>query len=285
MSKFLTHIFYKGEALQPTLEFSDGEKYAPLSKTIGLKFDTSERFCIGWHDMANGENHPCPEGARIDKKFELCPACQKRTGFNPAFYNTDKISKQQEARNAEPHHLYLVSMGEAYLKVGISWHNRGIRRLLDQGARAGIILETFPTALIARQYEAKIARLEGIHETTPTRTKLALLSKPFNNTQAEEQLLSTKQYIEETLNVSFSGKEVLHFDSYYSQGTLSISSITPLSDPVISGNVEALIGDILITRYEDRQLALPLKQFIGYPIELSDTIFPLDLEPQQLQLF
>lgn len=285
MSKFLTHIFYAGEALRPTLKFSDDEAYMPLGKTLSLKFDMSQRFCIGWHDMATGDNHACPEGATIDKKFELCPACQKRTGFNPAFYNTTAISKQQEARNAEPHHLYLAYMGEGYIKVGISWHKRGIRRLLDQGARAGIILETFPTALVARHYEAKIARLEGIHETTSTRTKLALLGLPFDSTHAKAELLAAKQRIEEILAVSFSGTDVLQFDTYYVHGTFPSGAVTTLHDPAISGTAQALIGDILITNYDGRLLALPLKQFVGYQVELSDKSIPLDLEPQQMQLF
>lgn len=285
MSKFLTHIFYQGEAFRPTLEFSNDEEYAPLGKTIGLTFDLSERFCIGWHDIATGENHACPENARIDKKFELCPACQKRTGFNPAFYNTTAISPQQEARNAEPHHLYLAYMGEGYIKVGISWHKRDIRRLLDQGARAGLILETFPTALIARHYEAKIARLDSIHETTTTRTKLSLLNIPFDSTRAEEQILATKQRIEETLSVAFSGKEIVQLNKYYSKDALPQASITPLNNPLISGSIQALIGDILITEYDNRLLALPLKQYIGYPVEITATILPLELEPQQMQLF
>src|SRR5690606_9718124 len=137
----------------------------------GLSLDPTKRYCVGWHDLATGESHPCPENAATDKKYETCPACQRRTGFNPAFYHADKVSVKQEARNAEPHHLYLAYMGENYIKVGISWGKRGIKRLLDQGARAGLILETFPTALIARQYEAKIARIDGIHETTSTRIK------------------------------------------------------------------------------------------------------------------
>jgi hypothetical protein len=285
MSKFITHILYKGAAHIPTLQFSDGEEYAPLGTTISLSFALTERYCTGWHDIATGENHPCPDAAKTDRKFETCVHCQKKTGFNPAFYNTTKISPQQEARNAEPHRLYLAHMGGNYIKVGISWDKRGINRLLDQGARAGLVLETFPTALIARQYEAKIARFDGIHETTSTRTKLSLLEHPFDNTSAEEQLLAVKQRAEETLAVNFSGQEVLFFDSFYTGSTLAPGDITPLTQPAISGRVEALIADILITNYDGRKLALPLKQYIGYPAEVTDTLIPLDLDPQQMQLF
>lgn len=285
MSKILTHVAYMGDPLVPTLRLSDNEDLSPLGKTLSLQFDTTQRFCIGWHDLATGKNHPCPDNTVTDKKYDMCVVCQKRTGFNPAFYHSTTVSPQQEARNAEPHHLYLAYMGGGYIKVGISWHKRGIRRLLDQGARAGLMLETFSTALIARQYEAKIARLSGIHETTSTRTKLALLGEPLGEELAREQLMATKQRIEEATGTTFSGAEVLLFDAHYSDGAFPTGKVTALSEPCISGTAKAVIGDILITSYDDRLLALPLKQFTGYPVEIRDTITPIDLAPQQMQLF
>lgn len=285
MSRYITHIFYEDTECVPTLSLSDGKDIRPLDTALSLSFDLTQRYCIGWHDLATGESHPCPENATTDKKFETCPACQRRTGFNPAFYHTDKVSAKQEARNAEPHRLYLAYMGSGYIKVGISWDNRGNKRLLDQGARAGLALETFPTALIARQYEAKIARLPDMHETTSTRTKLALLSVPFDEASAKEQLLAAKQHIEAQLSVAFSGAEVQFFDKYYSSTKVPSGDIVQQTTPLISGTVQALVGDIVLTRYNDRVLALPLKPYIGYPIEISDQITPLDLEPQQMQLF
>lgn len=271
--------------LQPTISLSDGEELVPLGKTIGLSFDLTERFCTGWYDIAARKGHPCPENTRTEKKFDTCIACQKRTGFNPAFYHAATVSPQQEALNATPHQLYLAYMGKDYIKAGITWGGRGVKRLLDQGAHAGLVLETFPTALIARQYEARIARLGGIHETTSTRTKLALLSQPFDETLAHEQLLATKQRCEQELAVSFSGEEVLFFDRFYGRDTFPSGEITSMTDSKISGQVEAMVGDILITRYDDRRLALPLKQFLGYPVEITDELLPLDLDPQQMQLF
>lgn len=284
MSKLLTQLAYTGTTLAPTLLFSDATQLSPLGQTLSLRFDLHQRFCTGWHDMASGENHPCPENAQTDKKYSVCPACQKRTGFNPAFYHATRVSPQQEARNAEPYHLYLASMGEGYIKVGISWHGRGIKRLLDQGARAGLILETFPTALIARQYEAKIVRMPGMHETTSTRTKLALLGQPFSAERATEQLLAAKERAESECGVSFSGGDVLCFDDHYGADSFTATDMTPLTEPAISGTVVAVIGDIIITTYENRVLALPIKQYVGYPVEVSDKPLQIDLEPQQMQL-
>lgn len=285
MSRFITHLYYKGDSYQPTLVLSDGTEQALLGRTISLSFDLSTRFCTGWHDITTGKSYPCPEHATTDKKYSVCPACQKRTGFNPAFYHSQTVSPQQEARNADPHHLYLAYMGEGYIKVGISWHKRGIQRLLDQGARAGLILETFPTALIARQYEAKIVTFADIHETTATRTKLALLSVPFSEPTAREQLLTTKHTIEQAFSISLSGGDVLFFDTFYAGGAISPGEITLPPTPTISGNVTALIGDILLTDYDGRRLGMPLKQYIGYPVDITNDITKLDLDPQQLQLF
>ena len=67
-----------GEILSFSPEFEE-----PISIEINL----SKRFCIGWHGLETGEDFVCPENYELDKKYEQCQNCQKRTGFNPAFYN------------------------------------------------------------------------------------------------------------------------------------------------------------------------------------------------------
>lgn len=285
MSKFITHISHKTTEESPIIKLSPDEALAPLGKSLSLSFDLSERFCVGWYDIAKRTSHPCPDNAQTEKKFDTCIACQRRTGFNPAFYHATSVSPQQEALNAEPHQLYLAYMGKDYIKVGISRGKRGLQRLLEQGARAGLVLETFPTALIARQYEARAARLNGIHETTPTRTKLTLLNEPFEPEVAHQHLLTAKERLEAEMSVSFSGSNPELFDDFYGLSAGSQGEITPMREAKISGAVEALVGDILITQYDGRRLALPLKQYTGYPLEILDDIAPLDLEPQQMQLF
>ncbi len=121
--------------------------------------------------METGVLHTCPDTLKVENKYEQCSGCQKRTGFNPAFYNATSVSEQQEARNAEPHTLYLARFGTNTLKVGISYAKRGNSRLLEQGARDALILDTFPSAHIARQYEAKIAALPNVVETVQLQTK------------------------------------------------------------------------------------------------------------------
>src|SRR5690606_36329769 len=152
--------------------------FYPLRHAFTLKFDTAQRYCTGWHDLATGQNHPCTEGGMTNEKYDQCAACQKRTGFNPAVYHAASDSPQQETRNAEPHILYLAHFAPGLVKVGISYAGRGRGRLLEQGARSALILDTFPTAAIARQYEAKIASMPGIAETMLVGKKIAALNQP-----------------------------------------------------------------------------------------------------------
>ncbi len=283
MSRLFGGVYYN-EKSQPTLRLGDDDIQL-LQKAGTLAFDTSQRYCVGWHDLATGTSHTCPDNATTDAKYDTCPACQRRTGFNPAFYNATSVSKQQEVRNAQPHILYLAYMGDNYIKVGISWAERGNRRLLDQGARSALILETFPTALIARQYEASIATLPNIHETTPTRTKLQLLAHPHDNSTAEQALNEARTVIEQTLKTTFQGSDIIHLDTHYYANNSPVSNFTTLTEPLISGQTTAIIGDIMFMQHDDRTVALPLRRFTGYKASFDTSITPLDLPAEQVSLF
>ena len=283
MSSIFGGIYYD-DKLNPAMSLVD-KNLSPLSIEGTISFDTSQRHCIGWHDLSSGKSQACPDKATTDNKYDTCPACQKRTGFNPAFYHATSISPQQEARNAQPHILYLAYMGSSYVKVGISWAQRGIRRLLDQGARSAIILDTFSTALIARQYEASIANLPNIHETTPTRTKLQLLAQPYDQNTAQKSLLQALVNFESSLKTKFNAKDPIHFDEYYQINDSLPANFTELKNPMISGKSVAIIGDILFMQHNDRHVALPLKRFTGYKVSVTSTIAPLELPAEQVSLF
>ncbi len=127
-----------------------------FGQDLSLEFDFLTKYCTGWVDFENHCSQVCPDSATVDGKYENCLKCRDRTGFNPAFYNADSVSAQQEKINQNPHFVYLAYFAPGVIKVGISQEKRGIRRLLEQGARLALKLETFSSALIARQYEAKI---------------------------------------------------------------------------------------------------------------------------------
>lgn len=285
----LTHVgFSKNE--EPTLVLrknNDQITFQPIGNCVTLSFDTVQRHCTGWYDMRTGESHPCPDSSQIGEKYEQCPACQQRTGFNPAFYHATSVSAQQEERNLEPHILYLAHFASGVVKVGISHAARGRARLLEQGARSAIVLETFPTAHIARQYEAQIAALPDIAETLLLRKKIAALSTPYTTINAAKELNDTRTRVETTLGKSFSQNELHHLDT-----TFFPSSLPEFADAfetshlnMVSGRVIGMLGCLLFCTQQDTPVFLPLKKYTGYEVTLSHEEKPIDLPARQISLF
>lgn len=259
----------------------------PHATTITLRVDPSTRFCVGWRDLTTGELFSCPDSQTLESKYEQCAACQNRTGFNPAFYHATSVSSQQEARNQEPHILYLARFGKGVIKVGISYAKRGISRLLEQGARDAIILDTFPSAHIARQYEAKIAAMPGIVETLQLRKKLSLLEGHYDHTEGAAELLKTKETIEDTLKVAFTANEVMNLDPlFFPDGTPNLAeSFCTSEQHALSGRVIGSLGTLLFCSHQETPVFLPLKKYVGYHIELSHGETPLTLPARQASLF
>lgn len=285
----LTHVgFTRDEKAILSLQNNDGVvSFSPLGQTITLEFDMSEHFCVGWYDMRTGESHICPESAAIEGKYDQCPACQQRTGFNPAFYHANTVSTQQEERNLEPHMLYLAHFGKGIVKVGISHAARGNARLLEQGARSALILDIFPTAHIARQYEAQIAALPGIAETLQVRKKIVALSQSYDNTKAADELNSTQDRIETTLTKTFSKNNVQHFDAtYFPHTTPKLEdAFETTGQSRLSGKVVGMLGSLLFCEQQDTPLFLPLKKYTGYSVTLSFEEAHIDLPARQISLF
>lgn len=284
-----THVgFSKNE--KPTLFLqrdSEITPFEPLGRVITLKFDTSTHFCTGWYDMRSGESHVCPDNITVDEKYEQCPACQKRTGFNPAFYHAASVSEQQEERNQEPHFLYLTHFGPGIIKVGISHAARGNARLLEQGARSALILETFPTALVARQYEAKIAAMPGIVETLQLRKKIAALAQFYDTKAAETELRTTRAKIESILNLTFEKNNVMTFNHvYFPNEAPTLTNVHDCgSHNLISGYTTGMLGTLLFCTQQNTPLFLPLKKYVGYRVDLSYEESPISLPAQQTSLF
>lgn len=258
--------------------------FSPLeSETLTLTFDTATRHCVGWRDITTGERFVCPDSSVVDSKYEQCAGCQKRTGFNPAFYHAASVSPQQEARNNQPHILYLAYFGGDLIKVGISHAARGHNRLLEQGARMAIVLDTFPTAMIARQYEAKIAALPGIAETVATRQKIATLSTVCDSAK----LLAVQQQVMEALSVDLHHSDVLSFDEVYFPNTTPdlTDSCNTADQASISGQPVGMLGSLLFCRQQDTLLLLPVKKFVGYSVTIDDQEKLLALPERQLTFF
>ena len=275
---------------EPTITLQQSDYFIdvkPLNETVTLQFDVSQRFCVGWRDMTTGERFVCADKAEIDKKYEQCAVCQKRTGFNPAFYHADTVSKQQEARNLEPHIVYLAHFAPGLIKIGISHAKRGRSRLLEQGARSAMILDEFPTAHIARQYEAKIAALDGIVEVVQLRKKTHALRLPYDIEQADSELETTRQRIEAHTKAQFNAQGIMHLDEkYFPRLTPDLPQSHDLSDyHVLSGEVVGMLGSLLFSRQQDEILYLPLKKYVGFRVTLSTEETNISLPSRQTSLF
>jgi hypothetical protein len=260
--------------------------FQPLNTTLTLEFKTDQRHCIGWYDMRTSERHVCPDAAIINEKYEQCPPCQQRTGFNPAFYNAASVSPQQEELNQKPHILYLAHFGQGIHKVGISHAGRGRARLLEQGARSAIILDTFPTAHIARHYESKIAALPGIAETLQLRKKIANLQQLYDHAAAHKELAEQRSAIERQIGITFTDNEPQSFDDiYFNDGTYPEGESFERIDYLISGVAIGILGSLLFCTQQSTSFFLPLKKYVGYKFSLTYQEKAMTLPAQQMTLF
>lgn len=277
---------------QPSLSLlrQDDEAFVhltPRNEKLTLKFDDSQRYCIGWHDLASSESFPCPDSAANLDQYDMCRHCQQKTGFNPAFYNAASVSEQQQKRNAEPHILYLAHFAPGVVKVGISWAGRGIRRLLDQGARSAVIIKTYPNADIARQYEAKTAKLPGIAETLQVRNKMNYLTRPYDAKAGAEELRAARERLIREVGAAPDDNDPLHLDPYYiGDNQLQPSNIIDTAkNKSISGNCIGMLGSVLIAEQDGMQYALPLSKLTGYRCTLSYDETKNEAAPHQVSLF
>ena len=262
------------------------ERHELFRQDLSLKFDFSVKYCAGWVDFENRCSQICPDHATVDEKYENCLKCRDKTGFNPAFYNANSVSAQQEKINQNPHFVYLAYFAPNVIKVGISQEERGIRRLLEQGARLAIKLETFSSALIARQYEAKISKLDGIAETLPVHKKMELIKQPFDRAIGERKLRQKLLEIEQKIGVSFPKSELIPCEDYFQTAGVDLSRVVLMKDcSQLVGHVRSVIGSIVITDHKDQLLAYNLKKFIGYRARKITGPVELELPSEQLTLF
>lgn len=262
------------------------ERHELFEQDLSLEFDFSVKYCTGWVDFENRCSQICPDHATVDEKYENCLKCRDKTGFNPAFYNVSSVSVQQEKINQNPHFVYLAYFAPNVIKVGISQEERGIRRLLEQGARLAIKLETFSSALIARQYEAKISKLDGIAETLPASKKMELIKQPFDHADGERELRQKLLEIEQKIGVSFPKSELIPCEDYFQTAGVDLSRVVLMKDySQLVGHVRSVIGSIVITDYDGQLLAYNIKKLIGYRAQKVDEEIKLDLPTEQLTLF
>ncbi len=260
-----------------------------IGDKVSWKFHMDKTFCVGWRDIINNISYICPEGSVGQVE---CQRCRIRTGFNPAFYNSDSISNAQSQRNLEPHYLYLADYGSDKIKVGVVHHTRVLARLLEQGARSAIIAERFPTANVARQYEKLISNLPDFCESFRSDTKLKLFRQPYNFDDSKSRLTNAMHLIDGILSLDKDNTEIINLNDYY--GDLSaVSTDTQLLLPgddgvrLIIGTIIAIVGTFIVLSHKDKLYITNMKHYMGakFNIVKYDDALDLKLSAEQATLF
>ena len=229
----------------------------------------SVKYCAGWVDFENHCSQICPDQAAVDEKYENCLKCRDKTGFNPAFYNASSVSVQQEKINQIRTCLLGILRTERHKSWNLARRARN-SEILEQGARLAIKLETFSSALIARQYEAKISKLDGIIETLPVHKKMELIKQPFDRAAGERKLRQKLLEIEQKIGVSFPKSELIPCEDYFQTAGVDLSRAVLMKDySQLVGHVRSIIGSIVITDYGGQLLAYNIKKLIGYRAQKS----------------
>jgi len=105
---------------------------------------SGRRRCIGWTAPGTGRT-PCAGDADIDAGSTLaqCPACQNRD-------HGLAIARDRITDDGRSYQLYLAWFAPGMLKVGITAVQRGVARLLEQGAIGYTLIATGPLPAIRR---------------------------------------------------------------------------------------------------------------------------------------
>jgi hypothetical protein len=244
------------------------------------------RYCTGYRDLATRTTAPCPHKAVVTGKSDLCWSCDQRTGFNPSFYNVERLSlsPQQQRYNMSKHVVYLAGFSPDTAKVGITSEGRTLARLREQGARRAVVLAHTSDAYEARAHEEAIHQWLYLPEQIRSGRKLSLLSERFDLAAVGGLLESLRQRAERELELPALSEPILCFHTDYLGDHMlepPLVDLTDVSPRMISGVGLGLVGDILVMREVDRQLALSLKSVIGCAVEISEHVRPNVSRPAQ----
>lgn len=248
-----------------------------------------KRFCVGRYDLLAFKTSQCPNIKPLDitHKGNYCSECNAYTGFNPAFYNTDKISPQQKKYNELPHIVYLSYFAPGRIKVGIASKRRMAIRLLEQGARAAVILKEYSDAYQARALEKYLHDEIHIPDNFRSSDKLKFMSE--NIYKFDNALSSLKELINRIKINPI--RDIMDLNTYYFyEKNYNIKHINiPIGKnaDIICGKCIGLIGDAMIIQQKNEYFAISIKKYVSYLVNISTD--KLDYEYQiaerQISLF
>ena len=187
--------------------------------------------------------------------------------FNPAFYNVpvSQLSPRQQAYNRQPHCTYLAYFGPGVVKVGIALQKRVLKRWLEQGARAVMILQTTKDAYQARELEAQVSETLHIPERITVAKKKQLLHVPYRWEEAALALAEHQEAIAQALLLQEAAHDAVQdLQPHY----FPVIQPQPLLDAgqrqqSVAGRVVGMVGDLVVYEAGGRFWMSALKKYIG----------------------
>jgi hypothetical protein len=153
---------------KPALTAVEGGSLSLKALTPGTRLALSwsgRRRCVGWTAPGTGRT-PCADDAGIDPAATLaqCPACQNRD-------HGLAIARDRVTDDGRAYQLYLAWFAPGMLKVGITGVQRGVARLLEQGAIGYTVIAT-GTLPAARRAELTLSASGLAKERYRSRAKV-----------------------------------------------------------------------------------------------------------------
>lgn len=225
------------------------------------------RLCVGYRPPQQPEQLPCPDKAPATSGAQ-CDGCIKRTAILACMRCTGERCSNPKRRQTciqpKNHAVYLASYAPRTLKVGVAMWERRLERVVEQGARAALIIGQ-ADGLAARRLEWQIGRF-GIPDRLTPRARLSAWSKPFELEQLHSEIeqmladlhrrLASPWWLPEPEKL-----DLPEFPRFYPNPEY-LESAEGLR---LRGQIEAVAGQMLIVRSDAGQLvALPGRSLPGY---------------------
>ena len=231
------------------------------NQTLSLQL-LSTRHCIGTYDAATRQYIPCPHKRQVKPPYQNCYPCFEAIGFNPAFYNVppSQLSSRQQAYNRQPHFTYLAYFGPNTIKVGIAHQQRRLKRWLEQGARAAVVLQDAQDAYAARALEAKVSKTMQIAERVTVAKKKQLLNIPYSFEEAKQLLIQHREAIGEAL----SPLPIVDLQPhYFPQAQPSKILDADRQKQLMAGRVVSMVGELVVYEVAGYFWMSSIKKYLG----------------------
>ena len=133
--------------------------------------------------------------------------------------------------------------------------------------------------------------MPNIYENIKNNLKIKLLNSEFDKQKACNKLIQVRTFIEENLKVTFDKNNPEDLSNYYGNFINSKNIIlvedcqNPKNELIFSGKLIAQIGCNWLAEMQGELLLLPIKKYVGYQIEINDSLTDIKTPEVQGSLF